>query len=202
MSAQERQDELVRLIVAADEGAADEFFTASSQDGTTLFHTGFRNHGNQIEAPIGDIKSLAARGLLTITEFRDQGDVAFAVSLEARTYLERLDGGGMSALEAATARGERAEAALEAERRGTADLAAGDITRRRVRAERLAWIPAAVAAVIVGIVFFVLSRSATWSAAVSVLLAVCVAGSWVVRPVRVVAAELLFRLLTFIHNRT
>ena len=202
MSAEERQDTLLRLIVAADEAAADDFFTASASDGTTLFHAGFANRGNQIEAPIGDIKGLAARGLLTITEWRDHGDVAFAVPPAARAHIERLDRGGLSALEAATTRAEQAEAALAAEQKHAAVAAANRISRRRELAERLAWIPAALGALIAGIAFFILSQSPSWRVVVGVLLAAGVAGSWLLHPVRRLAAGLLFRLLTFIHDRT
>ncbi len=91
MSAQERQDALLRQIAAADDAAGDVFITASSQQGTTLLHDGFSNPGRQIEVGLGDIKALAARGFLAITEYRDQGDVAFVVTPAGHGHADRTE---------------------------------------------------------------------------------------------------------------
>lgn len=202
MSAQERQDVLLRQIVAADEATSDEFFTASSQDGTTLLHNGFQNEGNQIEVAIGDVKALAVRGLLAITEYRDYGDVAFAVTPTGRADVERLEHRGMTALEVETARADRAEALVRQQQHAIADQVASVEVRRRTRAENLAWVPAAAAAIVVGVVIFILSQSGPLRVAVGILLAIGVVGTWVVAPIRRAATELLVRVLAFIHDQT
>jgi uncharacterized protein (TIGR02391 family) len=93
VSAQERQNLLLRRIVAADNKASDTFFTASSFDGTTLFHEGFEEPGHQVEVGIGDIKALAVQGLLALTETRDFGDIAFVVTPAGRARTARVKAG-------------------------------------------------------------------------------------------------------------
>jgi uncharacterized protein (TIGR02391 family) len=90
VSAQERQDALLRRIVAADDAASDVFFTSSTQQGTTMFHEGFS--GRQIDVGRGDIQALAARGLLAITEYRDNSDVAFAVTPQGHAHADQIEG--------------------------------------------------------------------------------------------------------------
>lgn len=89
MSAQDRQDALLRQLVAADDAESDVFFTTSFQQGALLFHDGLP--GRQIQVGVGDIKALDRRGLLSITEFRKQGDVAFVVTPEGHEYAARTE---------------------------------------------------------------------------------------------------------------
>jgi hypothetical protein len=48
---QQRQDDLLLALIAADEAASDVFLTASSQGGTTLFHDGLPS--GQVEVADG-----------------------------------------------------------------------------------------------------------------------------------------------------
>lgn len=84
LSALGRQDALLESMVAADDAESDVFFTASSFDGTTLFHQGLP--GGQIEVGIGDISSMAARELIAITERRQHGDLSFVVTDAGRAH--------------------------------------------------------------------------------------------------------------------
>lgn len=89
MSAQDRQDSLLLLIAEADDAGSGTFFTASG-GGTVLVHEGFLPNG-QIEVEgVGDLKALAARGLLAITEHRQYGDVAFVVTPDGHQYADQL----------------------------------------------------------------------------------------------------------------
>jgi uncharacterized protein (TIGR02391 family) len=89
MSAQERQDALLRQLAVADDAASDVFFTSSFQQGALLFHDGLP--GRQIPVGVGDVKALDRRGLLSITEFREQGDVAFVLTPEGHAYASRTE---------------------------------------------------------------------------------------------------------------
>ncbi len=90
MSAQERQDTLLRRLVAADDAASDVFLTMSTFGRSTLFHDGLPNPDHQIEVGLGDIKSLAVRGLLAITERRAHGDVNFTVTQKGHAYVAQI----------------------------------------------------------------------------------------------------------------
>jgi len=99
VSAQERQDALLRQLAAADDAESDVFFTSSFQEGALLFHDGLP--GGQMPVGVGDIKALDRRGLLSITEFREQGDVAFVLTSEGHEYAswtEPADPSGGSAV--------------------------------------------------------------------------------------------------------
>src|SRR5450759_897437 len=61
---------------------------------------------------------------------------------------------------------------------------------------------AAAAAIVVGVVIFILSQSGPLRVAVGILLAIGVVGTWVVAPIRRAATELLVRVLAFIHDQT
>lgn len=94
MSAEQRQSALLRRIIDADDASSGVFFTASSQEGTTLFHPGFPDSGQQIEVGLGDIKALAVRGYVEITEHRDHGDVAFAVTARGHAQVRLAESQG------------------------------------------------------------------------------------------------------------
>lgn len=87
MSAQERQDALLRQLVVADDVESDVFFTSSFQQGALLFHEGLP--GRQIPVGVGDIKALDRRGLLSITDFREHGDVAFVMTPAGHAHASR-----------------------------------------------------------------------------------------------------------------
>lgn len=90
MTAQERREALLRQLVQADDKISDQFFTISTQEGTTLLHRGLP--GGQVEVGTGDISAMASHGWLDIVELRDHGDLAFVVTesghqLAAKTRL-------------------------------------------------------------------------------------------------------------------
>ncbi len=201
MSSQERQDTLLRQIVEADDAASDTFFTASSMDGTTLFHDGLP--GRQLEIGIQDIKSLAARGLLLINEHRKYGDVAFAVTPAGRAEAERLASGGKTEAEVQRDRADLAEAALRAHLDDDARAAGAIDERRRRTASVLATVPALLVAIVAGLVAFAISQSGPLATAVIAVLGILgVATSWLVNPLRSAIARRLIRPLRFIHDRT
>lgn len=94
MSSTKRRNDLLVALAEADDAKSDDFFTSSTQDGTTLFHRGLPDR--QVDASIGDIQALAARGDLSITEHRDHGDVAFVVTDQGHTNAERLIRDGLA----------------------------------------------------------------------------------------------------------
>jgi hypothetical protein len=200
MSAQGRQDDLLEQLVAADDAASDTFFTASTMDGTTLLHHGLPN-GGQIEVGPGDVKALAARGLVTIMEYRQYGDVAFVLSPQARAYAERRRT-GTTALEAERARADRAEEALRTQERADAEREVAEEDRRRRMANRIAWIPAAALALIVGYILFLLTETPELRTIAGIFLAAGVAGSWAFGPTRAFGARLLIPILRWIHGHT
>jgi hypothetical protein len=178
MGATERQDDLLLAIVNADDRMDGLFFTASSQTSTTLFHPGFPAN-NQIEiAGMGSIEGLAQRGFVRITERRQHGDVAFALTPAGREEVQRRASGGKSALEAAIARAEAAETALATERQSSADRDDARATLRAKRAGYVAWAIAIVVAVWLGSVLVDAAGSTnkTMAAITGVLLAAGVTG--------------------------
>ncbi len=201
MGFRERQAELLRAMAAADDRASDLFFTASSFDGSVLFHQGFPV-ASQIEVEVADVRALASRGFVQITEERTYGDIACILTDAGRAEAERLEHGGKSALEGEQERADRAERALS-DHVAADEAAARDlIARREAKAWKWAWVPAVAVAILVSVVIYWLSSSGPLSAAVGILLALGVAGSWLVQPVRRWIAGELVRLLAFIHDRT
>ena len=169
-------------------------------DGTTLLHHGLPN-GGQIEVGPGDVKALAARGLVTIMEHRQYGDVAFVLSPQGRAYAERRRT-GTTALESERARADRAEEAVRTHERAAADNTAVEEARRRQLANHIAWLPAAVLALIVGYVLFQLTEIPELRTIAGVFLAAGVAGSWAFGPTRAFGARLLIPILRWIHAHT
>ncbi len=200
MPAQDRHDDLLEQLVDADDATSDTFFTASTMDGTTLLHHGLPN-GGQIEVGPGDVKALAARGLVTITEFRKYGDVAFVLSPQGREYVQRRRS-GTTPLEAERARADRAEEALRESEGVVAGQAAADEARRQRLARRIAWVPAAAVALILGAVLFQLTEVAELRVIAGIVLAAGVAGTWAFGPTRALAERFLLRVLRWTHSHT
>src|SRR6266511_597064 len=183
MGSRERQAELLRAMAAADDRTSDLFFTASSFDGSVLFHQGFPE-ANQIDVEVADIRALANRGLVEITEERSHGDLAGILTDAGRAEAERLEGGGKSALEVEQERADRAEKALSDHVAADEVAARSVVARREAKAWKWAWLPAVAVAILVSVVIYWLSSSGPLSAGVGVLLALGVAGSWLVQPIR------------------
>lgn len=199
MSSQDRQDQLLEQLVAADDAASDMFFTASSMDGTTLFHQGLSS--GHMEVGIGDVKALAARGLLAIMEYRAYGDVALVVAPAGSIYAEQRKT-GTTPIEAERARADRAEEALRVQEKAAAARVTEEEERRKRLARRIAWLPAAGIALLLGYVLFQLTETAELRLVFGVLLAAGVAGSWVFEPTRAAGTRLLVPLLRWIHELT
>ncbi len=185
---QVEQDEVLRALVEAEAAKSDDFFTASASDGTTVFHDGLGDHG-QRNFPLAHLNGLVRRGLLAKTGYRDFDDFTFAITANGRSYVERLDRSGLTALEMETQRADRAEANLR-----------GNVERRQKLAGRLGFGVAAAVVLLVGIGLFLLGEAPGYRIAVGILTAVGVAGISIFGPVKRFTSSLAFRALTFIHE--
>lgn len=199
--ARDRLEGLLRAIVAADNRASGQFITVTTFDGTDLLHPGFRDEV-EIELSVGDVQALAARGDLIVTGHRDHGDVAFVVTEQGHASAERLERGGPTELEAKRLRANELEAQLKDGDEAVKSAQARVLERRERIANRIAWIPALAIAVAISVVIFLLSESGPVRAIVGVLLALGVAGSWFLIPVRKAIAVPVARLLRWVHDRT
>jgi hypothetical protein len=199
---QTRQDEALRAIVVAEAAAADDFMTATSNDGTTVFHNGFGQPTRQRTIPLAILNGLERRGLIEKTRFIDQIDFGFAVTEAGREYISRLDHGGISAIEAETQRADRAEAALAAAQAAAVDAERDERERRRKRADRLGTVVAAVVVVLVGVALFFASEATGLRIFVGIATFAGLAGVSVRGPVKRVVSDLTFRALTFLHEHS
>jgi hypothetical protein len=190
-------------IVRADDATSDVFFTASTQEETSIFHNGFGGPYRQSWASMGDIRALVSRGLLEITEHKSGGDFAFVVTSAGRAQAEALRRIGPSPLQLAVGRAEQAEARMRELEEGAKTDAAAEKGRRTRNARRLAWLPALVVALAISAgIFWLFQLNATTALAATALSAFGVCGSWLVRPVRDVCARWLVRVFGFIHEQT
>jgi hypothetical protein len=193
---QTRQDEALHAIVAAEAATPDDFMTATSNDGTTVFHNGFGPPTRQRTIPLPILNGLERRGLI------DQIDFGFAVTEAGREYILRLDHGGISPIEAETQRADRAEAALAAAQAVEVDARRAESLRRRKRADRLGVVVAAVVVVLVGASLFFISEAPGLRIVVGIATFAGLAGVSVRGPVKRIVSDVVFRALTFLHEHS
>jgi hypothetical protein len=151
---------------------------------------------------MGDLRALAANGNIVVTEERQYGDMVFVVTEVGRKQADRLKLGGLSEAEEQRGRAEKAEALLRDHvANDTRTVEAAEERRQRL-AGALAWIPAVVLAIVIAFALFALSDSPQFRFVIGVLLALGVAGSWVIQPVRNAIAAGLVNALRAVHDRT
>jgi len=199
---QTEQDEALRALVAAEASASDDFFTATSTDGTTVFHDGFGEPGRQREIPLAVLNGLVQRGTLTKTRIIERIDFGFAITEGGRDYIERLDRGDLSALDVETQRANRAEAELAAVREAAVDTQRAAVERRRKRADRLGLAVAAVIVILVGAVLFFASETPLLRVIFGIATFAGFAGVTFYPGAKRLVSGLAFRALTFIHERS
>jgi hypothetical protein len=209
--ATDRQDALLLKIADADEAASGVFLTAGAwgESGTTLFHDGFGPPAHQIQVEMGDIQALIAQGSLQVTAYRSGDDVSFVLSPAGRVSADRLRTTGPTELEMERERTEqerqradRAEQGLREERAASADADAALQARRERLAWQIAWFPAFVVAVVIGVVAYNLGEQSGLSAFIGILFAIGLSGASFVPVVRRAIARGLVRLLKRIHELT
>lgn len=204
MGATERQNELLLAISAADDAADDTFFTGSSSDGTSLFHTGFPENGQIEIAGMGSVEGLAQRGCIRITGRRQHGDVDFAITPFGKQEAERLRLGGKTPAEAEAERADRAEQALASLKDDIAAAAEREIAHRKVKAARAAQAVALLVTLGLGAVIYLAATSD--NKIIAVLVGVVAAAGltgWVAAaPFRTFVARRIERLLLAVHDRT
>lgn len=89
-TAEDRRFALLRRLVAADDAASDQFITVSADHGQTIvFHDGFPGH--QTECDMGDLKALLSDGFLTVAEWKQFGDMVFALPSKAHQLVRARD---------------------------------------------------------------------------------------------------------------
>jgi hypothetical protein len=202
--ARDRQDALLRQIVTADDLASGEFTATRFQGGATiLFHPGLANGQVLLyDNAAGDIRAMGRDGLLSVMALSHDGSVKFVATDATRSYIERLDAGGPTQLEAATSRADNAEAALVGLTRAAEEHEAAVRNRRRRIADKIAWLPTAIVVGAVALLIFLLSQSGPLAAVWGFLGAVGVAAGQLFTPVRSRIAAGLVKVLQFIHDRT
>jgi hypothetical protein len=197
---QTEQDNVLRELVKADAAEIDEFATATDRDEMTVFHSGLRSDG-QATYHRSLIRGLIQRGLLEVTS-NGGSDFWFAITRQGREYVERLDRGGLSALEEALKRADDADAMVTKLEQDAADAKLEDDNRRKGRASRLAKPLAWLAAASVGVGLFVLNEDPTYRVVITLIGFLGIAGASFLDPVHKLLTGWIYEALRAIHNAT